>query len=155
MSNLMDGKSLVKNLCSWNLDFPLRNSVGDGFILAGSTKEFFNSEIYAQHTSNNVLFCGLDGEGSHARVYIENEEMRKHLGYDSEDGKTKQKILTDEKCEEILGYKTKKAFENAVTDAVVTEPEKLKIIAYAKKKKLNDYDKIAFIEDHTGKKFRD
>ncbi|MCY7948759.1 hypothetical protein MOC03_21215 [Bacillus atrophaeus] len=52
-----------------------------------------------------------------------------------------------------MGYKTQKAFEDNVQKEIVLESEKAQLFEVAKKEKINDYNKIKFIEDYTGFKF--
>lgn len=150
----LDSRSMVRNLCSWDIYFNSINNPGDFVIKANATLSMLNSEIVSQCSNNNIFFVGTDNQGSHARVYIENPDLRIYVGFESEDGKTKQNILNDEKCAEILEIKTQKSFEKKVKEEIITEHEKEKILAYARKIKFNDFDKISFLEEHTNKKFR-
>lgn len=150
----MDSHSTCKNLCNWDLHFALVGNTGDIVIKANGTRDLLNREIISLCNNSNIFFTGSDGQGSHARIYVENENVRIHIGFDSEDGKRKQQILTDEKCKYILELKTQKSFEENIKKEVVTDAEKDKIIQYARKSKLNDFDKIEFIQEHTGKKFK-
>jgi hypothetical protein len=149
----MDSRSTIKNLCSWDIYFALIDG-GDKTIKANGTIDLVNRDIVSLCNNNNIFFSGTDGQGSHARVLIENPTLRVYVGFESEDRKRKQNILTDDKCEYILNLKTMNAFEKNIKEEVVTEAEKEKIMVYARKSKLNDYDKISFLEQHTGKKFR-
>ena len=142
-----DARSMVRNLCNWNIYFSLLNNKGDVMIKANGVKELLNSEIIAQVQNNSVFFVGKE-DGSHARILIENPDLREYLGLD------KQIVLTDDKCEYIIGLKTDKAFKENLDKYVVTKPEKDRIMAYARKTKLNDFDKIVTLEKHTGLKFR-
>lgn len=154
MSINMDGRTTCKSLAEWDLYFALTDG-GDKKIKANGTIDLVNRDIISLCNNNNIFFVGVDGEGSHARVYIEDPEIRIYVGFETEDGKKKQNILTDEKCQKILELKTKSAFEKNIREEVITEAEKQKIISYAKKIKLNDYDKISFIEQYTNRKYRE
>lgn len=151
----MDSHSTVINLCNWDIYFSLLGANGgDIMIQKNGSRDLLNRDIVSLCNNNNIFFTGVDNKGSHARVYIENPDLRVYVGFDSEDGKTKQNILTDEKCDYIFNLKTQKSFEENVKKEVITEAEKDKIISYARKVKLNDFDKIYFLEQHTNKKFR-
>jgi len=150
----MDSRSTIKNLCNWDVYFNLINTVGDVMIKANATRELLNGEIVSQVNNNNVFFVGTDGLGSHARIYIENPELRQYIGFESNDGKKKQDIITDDKCEYIFNLKTQKAFEDNVNKSIVTEHEKDKIMEYARKNKINDFEKIYFLENYTNRKFK-
>jgi len=80
--------------------------------------------------------------------------MREHLGFDNKEEKRIQLILTDEKCKEIFDYKTFSTFKKHVTENIITNQEKSKIVNYAKKNKINDYDKIQFLSEFTGLPFK-
>lgn len=144
----MDEKVQLKNLCDWVVSFKRIDGVGDILINANSFVRVPRSEVYAQVESNNNMITGLDGMGSHARVFIADKDTRIDLGF--EDEKKSQNILDDDKIKELFAIKTKAAFEKAVEEAVVTNAEKAKIVAGVKKNKLNEYDKIRFISEYTG-----
>lgn len=145
----MDEKIQVKNLCDWTVSFKRIDSVGDILIPAHTTVRISRGEVFSQVQSNNVLFIGTDNIGSHARLYIVDKDTRVELGFESEDGKTTQKVISDEKVKEIFSIKSKIAFEKAVKENIVTQAEKAVIAHSVKKFKLNEYDKIKFIEDYT------
>lgn len=153
MSVDMDKRSSIKNLCPWAISFKLENSRGDVFLEAGKKTTINNQEIVTLCENGNVMFVGTDN-GNHARVYIENSELRKYVGFDSEDGKKKQIILDDETCQKILDYKTLSTFKQNIEKTIVGDHEKHIIMDYARKIKLNDFDKISILEDYTGLKFR-
>jgi hypothetical protein len=148
-------RSKVKNLCDWNISWEQKNSQGDEFLKAGNVAYITNMEIETQVQNGNTFFIGTDGIGSHARVYIENPDLREHLGFDCKAEDRTQLILTDERCKEILEYKTFSTFKKHVIENVVTNQEKVKIITYAKKIKVNDYDRIRFLEEHCGLTFKE
>ena len=149
----MNSRSKVKNLCEWNISWERYSMEGDEFIKSNQTVYIPNMEIETQVQNNNLFFIGT-GNGSHARVYIENAEMREHLGFDNKEEKQTQLILNDEKCKEIFEYKTFSTFKKHITEIIITNQEKSKIVSYAKKNKINDYDKIRFLEEHTGLSFK-
>lgn len=151
--NLND-KSKVRNLCDWDVGWKRINSLGDETIKTNSIAYITNSEIETQVQNGNVFFNGTDGLGSHARVYIENDEIREYLGFDNKEEKRKQAILDEDRCKQILEYKTFSVFEKHLKESVVTNQEKTKIINYAKKIKLNDYEKIQLLEEHCNMKFK-
>ena len=151
----MNAKSKIKNLCPWNISWSRYTLDGDEFIKSNQVAYIANSEIETQVQNGNTFISGTDGIGSHARVYIENPEMREYLGFDNKEEKRVQLILNDARCKEIFEYKTFGTFEKHVKTEVVTNQEKAMIINYAKKTKINDYDKIKFLESHCGIKFKE
>ncbi len=147
-------RSSVCNLCPWPVSFTLPISSANILLDANKKTSINNEELITLIENANVMFVGT-GNGNHARVYVENPELRVYVGYDTLDGKTKQFILTDEECQRILDYKTLSTFKKHLKKDVVANHEKAKIMDYARKNKLNDYDKIVELEKHCGIKFNE
>lgn len=155
MANLdLDKRSSVKNLCPWTISFTL--PISNASVLLGAYKKTTvnNQELITLCENSNVMFAGTEN-GNHARLQIENDEVLKYVGWISEDGKDKPFILTDEECQKILDYKTISTFKKHLEEKVICNHEKAKIIDFARKIKLNDYDKIVILEEVTGIKFRE
>lgn len=139
---------LCKNLAPWEVSFQRKTTLGD-VVMPPNAKAFFDKEeIVSQVYGSNRLFVGTDGTGSHAQIYIENDDLRKELNFDTEE--KKQAVLDEEKLKKIFEYKTQAAFERAIVEAVVVHYEKFRLIEYIKKAKINDYQKIRFCEDYVG-----
>ncbi len=153
MSINLNDKSKVRNLCPWAISWGRQNTDGDEFIKANQVVYIVNSEIETQVQNGNTFFIGT-GNGDHARAYIENPEMREYLGFDNPSEKCIQLILNDEKCKQIFEYKTFTTFKKHIEEEVVTNQEKAMIVNYAKKMKINDYDKIQFLADYCGIPFK-
>jgi hypothetical protein len=148
----MNDKSKVRNLASWPISYERINTPGDEYLKANSVIYINNAEIESQVQNGNKFFTGT-GNGDHARLFIENPELREYLGFDNKsEGKT-QFILDDEKCKQILEYKTFSVFKKHLEEDIVTNHEKAKIINYARKFKLNDYEKIQELEKVCQMKF--
>lgn len=150
MSLSMDEKIQIRNLCNWAVSFKRIDSIGDVLIPANTTIRISRGEVFSQAQSNNVLFTGTDGIGSHARIYIDDRNTRVELDFESEDGKRTQNIISDDKIKEIFAIKTKTGFEKAIKENIVTQAEMSVIVNAVKKLKLNEYDKVKFIEEYTG-----
>lgn len=149
----LDEKVTVKNLAGWEVSFSRKTEgIGDVLINPNGSYRLSRNEIIAQVQSGNRLFSGTDGLGSHATIFIDDAPTRKEVGFESEDGKTKQKIFSDKLVQKLFGYATQANFENAVQTFIVTRAEKYAIIEAVKRLKLNDYSKIRFIEKYTGYK---
>lgn len=146
----MNEKIRVKNLCNWSVSFKRINSNGDVFIAPNTAVSLSRDEVYSQIQSGNTMFAGTDGLGSHARIYIMDKDTRVDLDFEDADGKKTQNIVDDNKLKEIFAIKTKAAFEKAVKEFIVTNAEKHKLVEGVHKFKLNEFDKIRFIEDYTG-----
>lgn len=154
MSNLdMDKRSSIRNLCPWTISFTLPISNASVVLGANKKTSINNQELVSLIENANVMFAGT-GEGNHARIYVENEDLRVYVGYDNPDNKTKQFILSDEECQRILDYKTLGTFKKHLEECVVAKHEKAKIIEYARKIKLNDFEKITELEKYTNIKFK-
>jgi hypothetical protein len=146
-------RSFIRNMCPWGVGFHLPISKASVTLGGYQKTSINNEELIALVENSNVMFAGT-GNGNHARIYIENDELRKFVGYDSEDGKIKQFILTDEECQKILDYKTIVTFRKHLEEDVVCNHEKTRIMEYARRAKLNDYEKIILLEQHCGMKFK-
>lgn len=148
----LDKKVEIKNLCSWDLYFRRIESHGVVKIPAKGKVRLSIAEIQAQVFDNNPMFVGIDGKGSHARIYIEDKDTRVLLGFEDESG-SKQQVLDSDEVQRILELKTFNAFKNNIEKKVKTQAEKNFLVEEAKRLKLNDYNKIKFIEEYTGYKF--
>jgi len=151
---LMDSYSSLQNLADNDIYFSLVQG-GDQTIKANGYLDLLNRDIVSLRNNSNVFFVGTDSKGSHARIYIQNPDLRIYVGFDSEDGKVKQQVLTDEVCQEIFDIKSQKQFEKMVQEKIVSYHEKVRIMNYAKKVKLDSFEKITFLETHSGKKFKE
>jgi hypothetical protein len=155
MANLdMDKRSMVKNHCPWTISFTLPISGASQLLGAYKKTSVNNQELVTLCENSNVMFAGT-GNGNHARVQIESDDVLKFVGWSSEDGKEKPFILTDEECQKILDYKTISTFKKHVEEKIICNHEKAKIIDFARKMKLNDYDKIVILEEITSIKFKE
>lgn len=148
----MEKRSTIKNLCPWTVSFKLNNSNGEVLLDANKKTTINNQELVTLCENGSVMFNGT-GNGDHARIYIENKELREYVGFDIDD--KKQKILDDELCQKILDYKTLSTFKKHIKENIVAEHEKANMMEYARKIKLNDFDKIDFLEEYTGLKFKE
>lgn len=143
----MDEKVTVINLAPWNVGFP--NLVGRGeTCFAPSAKvRVKRDEISDQVSSGNKLF-GLDEIGSHATLYIDDEDTRKYLDFDSEDGKRTQKVISKDKIKKWFELETQSSFEKNIKENVVTRAEKQFLLKSIKDLKLDSYEKIAFCQEY-------
>ncbi len=143
-------KVTLKNLTGWVLTFKRINSLGDVIIPPNGKITMLAEEISAQIYNNNRLFTGDDGKGSHARIFIEDEEIRLEAEFENKEDKKSQEILTDEKLKGIFSLKTLVSFKKNIEEKIKSQAEKAKVIEYAKTNKINDHDKIEFLEKYTG-----
>jgi len=146
----MNKKVKLKNLTSWILTFKRINNIGDIVLPPNGVITLSSDEVMAQIYSGNKLFVGDDGKGSHARIYIDDENIRTEAEFESKEQGQKQEILTDQSLKEILSIKLLSDFKESVKAKIKTQAEKSKIVEAATKSKINDHDKIKFLEKYTG-----
>lgn len=146
----MEDKITVTSIAPWATGFRRILTVGDVSIAPNGTIRLSREEVLAQGQSNNKLITGIDGAGSHATLYIEDEWTRKELGFDTDD--TKQNVINKKFVKEIFEKKTLPTFKKAIEENIVTRAEKFSLLSMIKSLKINDYDKIAFCEEYCGAK---
>lgn len=143
----MDEKVTVINLAPWNVGFPNTVGRGDTCFAPSAKVRVKRDEISDQVSAGNKLF-GLDSEGSHATLYIDDTDTRKYLGFDSEDGKQTQKVISKDKVKVWFDLKTQSAFEKNIRENVVTRAEKQFLLKAIKDLKLDSYEKIEFCKEY-------
>jgi len=151
----MNDKSKVVNLCDCSVSWARITSTGDEYIKPKGVVWIPNFEIEAQVANKTWQIAGTDGKGSHALVYIENPELREYLGFDNKEEKRVQLIIDEEKCKQILELKTFSVFKKHVESEIINIYEKRRIIDVARKIKINDYDKIKFLEEYCKMPFKE
>ena len=104
----LDKKVTVRSIAPWTTGASRKVSVGDITIPPLGTVLLSREEIIAQGQNGNTLITGIDGVGSHATWYIEDDYSRSELSFDTDD--KKQEFLTQEKIRKIFDLKTKKSF---------------------------------------------
>lgn len=150
----LDQKVTIKNIAGWSVGFARIDGIGDVTITAEGSARLSRNEIISQVQNGNRLFTGIDGNGSHATLYIDDAPTRKEIGFDSEDEKDKQVVFNDVAITKVFAQKTQAAFEKNLTEIIRTRAEKYAVIQAIKRLKINDYSKIRFVEDYTGFKVR-
>ena len=145
----LDQKVTVKNIAGWEVGFARIVDIGDVLIMPEGSTRLSRNEIIAQVQNGNRLFVGIDGKGSHATLDIDDAITRKEIDFDSQDGKVKQIIFTDNVVSDLFKM-AQSDFEKVLPETIKTRAEKYAIIQAIKKLKLNDYNKIRFIENYTG-----
>ena len=146
----LDTKISVRNIAGWTVGFRRIETQGDVTITHNGAVRLPRSEVIAQAQSGNRLFTGVDGMGSHATIYIEDEPTRLEIDFENKEEKRTQKILTDDVVKKLFEYKTMKTFEEKLQECVVTRAEKYAITQIIKKLNINDHEKIRVVENYTG-----
>ena len=146
----LDAKVTVTNLAGWWVTFArLHDGIGDIVITKDGQQRLSRNEIQAQINSGNKLFCGVDGQGSHATLYIEDEATRRLVGF--EDEGRKQVVFTYDMVKELFAMGDAD-FKNELSKRIVTRAEKYALVEAIKKLDINDYKKVVFALDYTGYK---
>lgn len=148
----MEEKVDIVSIAPWTVGFPNMVTRGDTNIPASARVRIKREELLDQISAGNKLLVGIDGQGSHATLYIDDEDTRKYFEFDSEDGKRIQNVVTKEKIQKWFELKTQSAFEKNIREGVVTRAEKAYLLKMIKELKLDSYEKIEFCKEYC--KFR-
>lgn len=143
-----DKKIIIRSIAPWTTGARRITTLGDISIPPNGTARMTREEAISQAQSGNILIVGIDGLGSHATWYIEDDVTRQELSFDT--NTTKQEFLSIDKVKHCFDLKTRQAFENNIKNIVKTRAEKAFLMECIKKLKINDYEKIAFCSDYTG-----
>lgn len=146
----MEDKITLTSIAPWHTGFARILTVGDVAIAPHGVVRLSREEVLAQGQSGNKLITGIDGMGSHATLYIEDEWTRKELGFDTDE--KKQTVINKKLVKDMFDKKTLPAFKKAVEENIVTRAEKFSLLSIIKTLKINEYDKIAFCEEYCGAK---
>lgn len=146
----MDEKVVVKSIAPWNTGFKRILTNGDVDIAPKGSIRLSREEVIAQSQNGNKLLNGTDGYGNHATLYCEDEFVRKELEFDNDSHK--QTFITADSIKKIFELKTMTSFKKNIEDNIVTRAEKVFLIECIKDLKLNDYEKIMFVQEYTGNK---
>lgn len=146
----LEQKVTVRSIAGWSVGFSRIDGIGDIAIPPEGRIKLTRSEIIAQTQTDNKLFAGIDGMGSHATLYIDDAATRKELEFESDDGKRKQVVLTEDVMKNLFNIKNQSSFETQFAETVQTRAEKYAAMQMIKKLGLNDYSKIIFAVKHTG-----
>jgi hypothetical protein len=150
----LDKKVLIRNLTTWNTGFSRIETIGDVSLVPKGSVKIARSELIAQSQNGNKSFNGTDGRGSHADIYIDDAPTRVELGFESEDGKLKQLVFSDELVEQTFAISNFEKFKKVFDEVFVTETEKEAVVEAIGRLGINDYSKIRFTEEHTGLKIQ-
>lgn len=146
----MEDKITLTSIAPWLTGFNRMLSTGSVSIAPNGSVRLSREEVLAQGQSGNKLITGIDGMGSHATLYIEDEWTRKELGFDTDE--KKQTVINKKLVKDMFDKKTLPVFKKAVEENIVTRAEKFSLLSIIKTLKINEYDKIAFCEEYCGAK---
>ena len=77
----------IKNLTGFPVGFMRINGGGEVNIPPNTSISVDRGEVISQVQTGSILFCGEKGNNSHAWIFIEDEETRKYVGFDTDDAK--------------------------------------------------------------------
>lgn len=149
----LDEKVTVRSIAPWTTGATRKVTVGDITIPAMGSVLLSREELIAQGQNGNTLLTGINGVGSHATWYIEDDFVREELSFDV--GNNKQEFLTKDAIKKMFDLKTDKSFKENIEKKVVTRAEKFYLLHTIKTLKINDYSKIAFCEEYCGRRVAD
>lgn len=144
----MNAKITIKNLTSFPVGFIRINGQGEVNIPANTSVLVERAEVVSQVQSGSILFCGEKHDKAHPWIFIDDKETRIYVGFDTE--KVEQSVINEAKIKEVFDIKSKAQFEKAVKALVITFAEKKLLVETMNKLKVNDYNKIKFVEKYTG-----
>lgn len=140
-------KVTVKSIANWTTGFQRIETNGDVTIPANGSVRLTASEIITQVQNGNLLFTGIDGQGAHATLYIDDKPTRIEADFETET--TNQKMISEDSVKDLFA-KNKRDFEKALPELIKTRAEEFAIIEMIRKFGFNDYEKIRAVENITG-----
>lgn len=143
----LEKKVTVRSIAEWTTGFQRIETNGDVTIPPNGTVRLSRGEIISQVQNGNVLFTGMDGQGSHATLYIEDEPTRIEADFETE--YAVQNVINEDRVKDLFNIKSTSEFEATLKNMVVTRAEKYAIIGIIKKFNFNDYGKVRAVEDYT------
>lgn len=142
----------VRNITAGNVTLVLEKNNGQE-----STKRFKAHQIVTIKVQdliaiapNTKLFTGEDGKGTNAMLYIEDNDLRKYLGFDNYDaeGKTiKQSVLDEKTVLKIIKEKDEEIFKESIVNVFNNIIKKRILEDVIKNTAFNDAKKIKYIEN--------
>jgi len=134
----------VTNLAPWPVYFKRLLNNGEISIQAGATITLERDEVEQQCYARNEMFVGTDGHGAHARIIFSDKDLRAQFEIPDN-----QAVPTDEYLDKVFDYKTQAAFEKNISGFLKYPHESFRVLDYIKRKNINDYAKIRYVENAT------
>jgi len=145
----MEDKVTIRSIAPWYTSTPRVTSVGDIRIPPRGTMRVTREEAIALGQSRRKLICGLDGRGSHATWYIEDDFTREELDFENKQEGRLQSFLTVGIIKKMFEIPSIQQFKNKLEDLVATRAEGVMLLEVIRDSKINDYDKVRTCESHT------
>ena len=143
----LEKKVTVRSIAEWTTGFQRIETNGDVTIPPNGTVRLSRGEIISQVQNGNLLFTGIDGQGSHATLYIEDKPTRIEADFETET--SQQNVINKEHIDNLFNIKSMKDFESTLHSMVVTRAEKYAIMEFIRKGNFNDYNKVRAVENYT------
>jgi len=112
----------------------------DAKVAKKGTMSLSVEEILAQCDNGNPSFVGHNRDGSHASLYIEDAEVRKYLGFDTD--KSKQEVIDEQAILQIFDASSISAFANQLKEKILTMGEKQTLRDVIASDKVDSHQKI-------------
>lgn len=143
----LEKKVTVRSIAEWTTGFQRIETNGDVTIPPNGTVRLSRGEIISQVQNGNLLFTGIDGQGSHATLYIEDKPTRIEADFETES--SPQNVINKEHIDNLFNIKSMEDFESTLHSMVVTRAEKYAIMGFIRKGNFNDYNKVRAVENYT------
>ena len=124
----LEKKVTVRSIAEWTTGFQRIETNGDVTIPPNGTVRLSRGEIISQVQNGNLLFTGIDGQGSHATLYIEDKPTRIEADFETET--SQQNVINKERIDDLFAIK-------------------YAIMGFIRKGNFNDYNKVRAVEDYT------
>ena len=132
----------IRNTTNIDTYFRYIEKPGDAFVAKKSKLPLAISEIIAQCDSGNPDFIGHGRDGKHCTFYIEDKDVRVYLGFETEDGKTKQEVVDEQAIIDIFEAANLQTFLTLLQTKVVTDGEKQTLRDVIASGNVNAHDKM-------------
>ena len=114
----LEKKVTVRSIAEWTTGFQRIETNGDVTIPPNGTVRLSRGEIISQVQNGNLLFTGIDGQGSHATLYIEDKPTRIEADFETET--SLQNVINKERIDDLFAIRSIKDFESTLHSMVVT-----------------------------------
>lgn len=78
----LEQKITIRSIAEWDTGFRRVDGAGDIQLAPNGTYRISRGEVIAQCQNGNRLLTGVDGQGSHATIIIEDDATRREVNFD-------------------------------------------------------------------------
>ena len=133
----------VRNVTNVDTYFRCIERPFDAKVAKKSKVLFAVGEIMSQIYAGNIDFVGTDGKGSHATFYVEDADVRREAGFDSEEEKRTQEIVDEKAIIDMFKITQNDVFIKTLKSKIITIGEKHTLREILASGKVNEHDKIS------------